>query len=149
MCGAWAFLSLNFHFQSCSDGRTKHVSNGNAQKIYPRFNCLDSPVLALLSLSRRRCVTQREGPELDYFLEGKWWMNFRYNTCINRIHITWFKLLNQLPLVFFYWRLCTEWELWWLPQHHKQVWVQWHWMPKRISGMDLKKKKRMIAAAYQ
>ena len=24
---------------------------------------------------------------------------FQYNPCINHIHITWFKLLNQLPLV--------------------------------------------------
>ena len=31
--------------------------------------------------------------------KAKWLMNFRYNPCLNQIHITWFKLLNQRPLV--------------------------------------------------
>ena len=107
----------------------RHV-NFNAQKIHPLFCCLDSPDLALLSLSRnaglplpalRDREREREGPEMDYFLEGQTVNEFQYNPCINHINITCFKLLNQLPLVLscLYLRVCTEWELWWLTQHHK------------------------------
>ena len=57
MCGAWAFLSLNFisspaHTAEQNTFLTEGQVGFNAQKIHPLSCCLDSPVLALLSLSR-------------------------------------------------------------------------------------------------
>ena len=104
------FISSPAHTAEQNTFLTESHVNFNAQKIHPLFCCLDSPDLALLFLSRnaglplpalcdREREREREGPEMDYFLEGQTVNEFQYNPCINHIHITWFKLLNQLPLV--------------------------------------------------
>ena len=100
----WIFISSPAHTAEQNTFLTEGKVGFNAPKIHPLFGCLDSPALALLSL-----VTQRRPPSSGvawqiergqkWTKKAKWLMNFRYNPCLNQIHITWFKLLNQRPLV--------------------------------------------------
>lgn len=100
----WIFISSPAHTAEQNTFLTEGKFGFNAPKIHPLFGCLDSPALALLSL-----VTQRRPPssgvawqierDQKWTKKAKWLMNFRYNPCLNQIHITWFKLLNQRPLV--------------------------------------------------